>query len=98
QSKLRIDIDRLGFVQCEYVRIFKLQDRVRVELPRIARIPLLGVRIAVLRIHDTTYRASGELSGRRRNRWQRIDAKTPAGRPVDTQYFSSRSWHDVAGT
>ena len=73
------------------MRVVKLEHRVRVELPRIAEVPLLRVRIPVVRIHDASSVSVGELSRRWWDSRQRIYSKSP----VNTQNPSARSRHYV---
>src|SRR5437870_622778 len=72
QSSLGIDVECFGLVHSEHVYVVKLEHRVRIKLPGIAQVPLLRIRIPVIRFHYAARITTCELCCWRRNRWQWI--------------------------
>src|SRR5882757_2509836 len=72
-----IDVDGLVLVQTQHVRVFCLENGVLIQRPAVAKVKLLGYRVAIVRIHQTAHTALRELGGRRRNCWKRADAVSP---------------------
>ena len=72
-----VNVDGLVLVQTENMSVFCLNHGVGVDRPAISPVELLGLRIAIVGVHQTAYTERCDLRGRRWNRWQRADAVLP---------------------
>src|SRR6266481_1045876 len=75
-------------MKTEDVREVKLKHRIGVELEGITGVPLLRVRVSVVRIHYSACVIGQELCLGWRDGWERIDPKSPIGeRNVCTRHL-----------
>src|SRR5713226_7091434 len=89
-GNIRVHVHGLVLMQTEHVNVFHLDHGLGVKGPRISAVKLLGDRVAVIRVHQTSRRSRVQVMRWRSDRRLRVHAETPVAEQ------DAGTWYGVA--